>query len=93
MRKQQFPPGLAAERREDAGRQQHRAHGKGLLWEGAEEGLAHNALCQPRAVLLREGSSGPTINPADQLFQRLDLLLDPWLCEGVVILPMTQSLG
>lgn len=53
----------------------------------------HNALCQLHAVLLREDSSEPTINPADQLFQRLDLLLDPWLCEGVVILQMTQSPG
>lgn len=28
----------------------------------------------------------PTIDPADQLLQGFDFLLDPWLCKGVVVL-------
>lgn len=33
---------------------------------------------------LENASSQPTIDPADELFQGLDLLLDPRLCKGVV---------
>ena len=46
-----------------------------------------------RITLLESSSSEPTINPTDKLFQRLDLLLDPWLCKGVVILQTTQNSG
>lgn len=47
-----------------------------------------------RLVTARDGpTSEPTINPADQLFQSLDLLLDSRLCEGVVILKRTCGLG
>lgn len=51
----------------------------------------YNRLISESTVLLLENSSPsePTINPADKLFQCLHLLLDPWLCKGVVILQMT----
>ena len=44
-----------------------------------------------RITLLESSSSEPTIDPTDKLFQRLDLLLDPRLCKGVVILRITQN--
>ena len=46
-----------------------------------------------RITLLESSSSEPTIDPTDKLFQRLDLLLDPWLCKGVIILQTTQNSG
>lgn len=50
--------------------------------------------CAAKAGVTRTGgdrtgevlSSRPTIDPADELFQSLDFLLDPWLCKRVIIL-------
>lgn len=64
---------------------QRQGHSKDKL--GSERGGPHWA--NAREVL----SSEPTIDPADKLFQGLDLLLDPWLRKGVIILQRTQRLG
>lgn len=70
--------------------------GKGHGWQGGgrEDPRAQLAWVRTNGAMLENSfSSEPTINPADKLFQCFDLLLDPWLCKGVVILDAIQQLA